>query len=236
MSVSDRRRILGPTNARPIQFAPLNEDSKKIDTERKNLNKSVFIENGLVSNSNGSSYLETRDSNGIEYPTLLLTSVYGPRPTRGSFNSKASLTIQFKEVTAENFPTGELKELCNFLTNIFNAVINLAGYPKSGIDIFLNLIQHEGPSGEYSREAILPTCINGITLALVDAGIEIFDMVSAGSYNGTVVSFTKNGEEIVGLWKDTGDVEDLVETIEKCKEQYYQNRSTMIKYLMQNKK
>lgn len=237
MNVQDRRRLLGPGNAKPIQFSSSTTETTSKEESTTPDKESLFIESGLISNSNGSSYLEVTDENKTQYHALLITSVYGPRPIRGSFTSRASLTIQFKEVTLEKFTTGEIKEVCNFLTNIFNAVVNLERYPKSGIDIFLNLIQHSSTDNQETDIAsVIPTCINGITLALTNAGIEILDMVSAGRYKGSIASFVKNGDEMVGFWKDDeNEDEDIVEIIENCKKQYWKNKDLMISYLAENK-
>ncbi|AET40586.1 exosome non-catalytic core subunit MTR3 Ecym_6203 [Eremothecium cymbalariae DBVPG len=239
MNVQDRRRILGPQNAKPITFSSVRSEtdagsSTEDDNARlveKDGQGSMFIKSGLVSNANGSSYLEL---NGNSHYSLLVTSVYGPRPIRGSFTSQATVSVQFKEVTLERWSSGEVMEICNFLTNVFNAVIRLERYPKSGIDIFLNLIQHSDSKKseeDISLVSILPYCINGITLALVDAGIEVVDMVSAGRYNRNVIAFGKNGEEIVGYWQDDNE-EDILNVVQKCREEYFKGRETMVNYLV----
>lgn len=233
MNVQDRRRILGPSDAKPIRFAapPVSESTKetakKSDVTEK---ESIFITTDLVTNANGSSYLEYMDGNSDQ--VLVMSSVFGPRPLRGSFQSMASITIQFKEVTLEQFDTGEIKEICNFLTNVFNSIVNLEKYPKSGIDIFIDLIQHSNsnPQQEHNIIKILPTCINAITLALVDAGIEIIDLVSAGSVNNTVVAFIKNGQDIVGIWGDD-ELSNISQTVQQCREKYLQNRQTIVQFL-----
>ncbi|SCU83044.1 LADA_0C09362g1_1 [Lachancea dasiensis] len=236
MNISDRRRILGPSNAKlltfdksgPVEIEPISSSSVPNST-------SMYIENGLICNANGSSYLEVTGSTSEADRTLMLTSVYGPRPSRGAFNAKATLSVQFKEVTLEKIPAGELKELCNFLSNVFNAVINLERYPKSGIDVFLSLIHSSNGSQLYELESIISTCVNGITLALIDAGIEIFDTVSAGIYEKHIVAFVKNGTEIVGFWKgkdSASESEDILSIIEQCKLDYLKNRKAMVEYLV----
>lgn len=235
MSVQDRRRILGPAEAKPLQFAAITPVRTVENRDDGNGNKSgkesVFISTDLVTNANGSSYLEYMD--GTSDQVLVMSSVFGPRPLRGSFQSKASVSIQFKEVTLEHLNTGEIKEICTFLTNVFNAVINVEKYPKSGIDIFIDLIQHS--NSNLTEEAnivnILPTCINSITMALVDAGIEIIDLVSAGSKDNSVVAFIRNGHEIVGIWSDDDNVTDISKLIEECKAKYLVNKQTLVQYL-----
>lgn len=46
-------------------------------------------------------------------------------------------------------------------------------YPRSQIDIFIQVIQQDG--------GLLPACLNGTTLALAAAGIALFDFVCAVS-------------------------------------------------------
>ncbi|SCU78611.1 LAME_0A05094g1_1 [Lachancea meyersii CBS 8951] len=242
MNITDRRRILGPANAKPLVFdksmGPAQRgESEEVSSETGN--DAMYIENGIVGNSNGSSYLEVKSRINDKNCTLLLTSVYGPRPSRGAFNAKATLSVQFREVTLEKIPAGQLREVCTFLTNIFNAVVNLERYPKSGIDIFLSLIHSSSGPQDYELESIITTCVNGITLAFVDAGIEILDTVSAGMYKKNITAFMKNGTEVVGFWKDDDDnsaSEGIMDIVEKCKEHYLQNRKTMIEYMIRSSK
>jgi exosome complex component RRP41 len=53
----------------------------------------------------------------------------------------------------------------------FEPVIITQVFPRSQIDIFLQILQHDG--------GIVETCINAATLALVDAGIPMVDYVCA---------------------------------------------------------
>ncbi|SCV00549.1 LAMI_0G05798g1_1 [Lachancea mirantina] len=238
MNVADRRRILGPLNAKPLQFASADGNLQDAHLqETQSGDETLYIQQGIVTNANGSAYLEIASPTKNDQHILLLASVYGPRPTRGTFSARAALSIQFKENTLEQFTAGEVKELCNFLASVFRAVINLNRYPKSGIDIFLNLIQYVGPSGTSSLEAIIPACINAIMLALIDAGIETLDTVSAGSYKGTVISFIRNGDEIVGFWADN-DFDNngsYAVTVDKCRRHYIQNRNAMLDYIVKTK-
>lgn len=239
MNVTDRRRILGPSSAKPLVFEKPTEalDDKHVGHKTPSENETMYIEKGLVSNSNGSSYLEINSGSDQQKPTILLTAVYGPRPSRGTFSSKASLSVQFKEATLEEIPAGQMKEMCNFLSNIFNAVVNLERYPKSGIDIFISLIQNSVSVRDQGIESVIKASINGITLALVDAGIEIFDTVTGGLYKGNVAAFVKNGTEVVGLWKDYEDdvEENILEVIENCRTDSLKNRKSVIEYLLRSK-
>lgn len=249
MNVQDRRRLLGPAAAKPMAFSntttPVLE--KKLtnalpkDSENE---QELSLHTGFIENCNGSALVEARS---LRHQTSLITAVYGPRSIRGSFTSQGTISIQLKNGLLEKYNTNELKEVGSFLMGIFNSVINLSRYPKSGIDIFVyltydkdlpnTLLDDESQSKELFSQisSLIPHCITSITLALADAGIEIVDMVGAGEANGTVVSFIKNGEEIVGFWKDDGDHEDLLECLDRCKEQYNCYRDLMISCLMKQK-
>ncbi|CEP63602.1 exosome non-catalytic core subunit MTR3 LALA0_S08e06348g [Lachancea lanzarotensis] len=243
LNTTDRRRILGPANAKPLVFdrssVPVEENQESAKKSSVSTgNDAIYIENGIVVNCNGSSYLEVRSRTNDKNCTLLLTSIYGPRPSRGAFNAKATLSVQFKEVTLEKIAAGQIKEICTFLTNVFNAVVNLERYPKSGIDVFLSLIHSSSGQQDFELESIITACVNGITLAFVDAGIEILDTVSAGMYKRNVTAFMKNGTEVVGFWKDDDEQsssENILEIVEKCKEHYLTNRKTMIEFMVRNK-
>ncbi|CCH60233.1 hypothetical protein TBLA_0C04350 [Henningerozyma blattae CBS 6284] len=241
MNVQDRRRLLGPANAKPLTFNTLttsNESDELKKTVLKNEALEVALHTGFVSNSNGSSLVEVKDVANSHHETSLITSVYGPRAIRGSFTSQASLNIQLKNGSLEKYSSSQLKEVGNFLTNIFKSVINLPRYAKSGIDIFIYLIydkeiqSNEKSDSTNSITSILPHCITGITLALVDAGIEIIDMAAGGIYKGNVFAFIKSGEEIIGFWKDEGNREDIMNSIDNCKKQYDEYKNMMLTYLV----
>ncbi|CCC67140.1 hypothetical protein NCAS_0A05820 [Naumovozyma castellii] len=234
MNVQDRRRLLGPSAAKPIVFTTVTSETTKVSEQeqqeqKQNETAALTIKSGVVENCNGSTLIESSKFS-------LLTSVYGPKSIRGSFTSQGTITIQLKNGVVENYQTTELKEVSSWLVGIFNSVVNLENYPKSGIDIFVNLIIDK--QGDISK--LIPFLIMGICLALVDGGIEIIDIVTGGEVNGNVVSFTRNGEEIVGFWKDHGEFDnnddDLMNDLEKCKKQYLEYKNLMINYLLEQKK
>lgn len=71
-------------------------------------------------------------------------------------------------------------ELQTSLQRTFNKTIMLSHYPRTVIDIELHVLQQDG--------GILGSMINGITLALVDAGIDLWEYVcgiNVGLYDAT---------------------------------------------------
>ncbi|CCD24596.1 exosome non-catalytic core subunit MTR3 NDAI_0D02820 [Naumovozyma dairenensis CBS 421] len=233
MNVQDRRRLLGPGNAKPIAFAsslePETEPLKAEEVAKKDGIPSLSIKSDIIENCNGSTLIESDEFS-------IVTSVYGPKSIRGSFTSQGTISIQLKNGIVEKYQTNELKEVASWLVGIFNSVVNLEKYPKSGIDIFVNLVIDK--TNDISK--LIPFIVMSTCLALVDSGIEMIDLTTAAEIDGNVISFTKGGEEIVGFWKDNGDAvfndEDFTSILGRCKEQYINYKSLMVNYLLQGKK
>ena len=63
--------------------------------------------------------------------------------------------------------------MATFIRQTFEPVILTKQLPKSQIDIYLQIFQHDG--------GVLQCCINAATMALIDAGIPMIDYVCACS-------------------------------------------------------
>lgn len=64
-------------------------------------------------------------------------------------------------------------EMASFIRQTFEQVILTSQFPRSQIDIYLQIFQHDG--------GVLQSCINAATMALIDAGIPMSDYVCACS-------------------------------------------------------
>ncbi|TFK70288.1 ribosomal protein S5 domain 2-like protein [Pluteus cervinus] len=115
--------------------------------------------------------------------TTVLVSVFGPREAKlrsQTLHDRATISV---EVGVAAFSTGErrkrskgdkrLLELASTIKATFEPVIQTALYPRSQIDIYLHVLEQDG--------SLLQTCINGTTLALINAGIPLLDFVCAVS-------------------------------------------------------
>lgn len=227
MNVQDRRRILGPAAAKPLVFASSNESQTPSTTNKNETN----FQNGIISNSNGSSIVESKKIS-------LLTSVYGPRSTRDvSFQPNCKINVILQ---SEKFDTKNLKELSQFLVSVLKCCICLENYPKSGIDIFINFnIEDEDQIVEY-----IPSLVAGCLIALIDANIEVTDIIGAVTLNHTAVCLGQNGDQLLGVWKDPykltnnnnniDDYEDslpLDEIIKLCQERFLVTRQQLIGFI-----
>lgn len=204
MSVSDRRRLLGPSSAKipsvgqsssstsTLSNTLVNNDNNN-DSKLSNDIRKFFIKTGLINNANGSSYIEIED-------TIIEVAVFGPRPIRGSFIDRASFSVECKFLPYIEQPNDKTfnestnngngnKNGRNGLTNIEQKIstyvetsllssILLEKYPKSTIDIFINVISFN--SKKNSLLNLINWIINSSSIALVDSGIECKDIVTSG--------------------------------------------------------
>ncbi|PNF25704.1 Exosome complex component RRP41 [Cryptotermes secundus] len=147
----------------------------RLDGRRANELRQIRCKMGVFSQPDGSAYLEQGN-------TKVLAAVYGPHEIRGSrskaLHDKALVNCQYSMAT---FSTGERKrrprgdrksqEMSMHLRQAFQAAIRVEVYPRSQIDIFVEVLQADG--GNYCA------CVNAATLALVDAGIPMTEYVVA---------------------------------------------------------
>ncbi|KAG6877513.1 hypothetical protein C0993_006463 [Termitomyces sp. T159_Od127] len=113
--------------------------------------------------------------------THVLVSVLGPREARmrsQALHDRANINV---EVSVAAFSTGDRRkrargdkrilELAATIKSTFEPVVQTNLYPRSQIDVFVQVLQQDG--------GLLQACINATTLALVNAGIPLLDFVCA---------------------------------------------------------
>lgn len=192
----DRRRILGPDSAYiPALSLSTNKsgsktgNTKPIDDVRK-----IFVKRGIATNANGSAYLEVGK-------TVIEVSLYGPRPIRGSFIDRATFSVEtkflpyvsqpgdaiFNDESSTANPNGRAgltnieQKISSQIETTLVPCILLEKYPKSSIDVFVTILSRESSSDDISLMLnLISWCINCCSLAMVDSGIEIKDIVTSG--------------------------------------------------------
>ncbi|KAF8999076.1 hypothetical protein BDQ17DRAFT_1427982 [Cyathus striatus] len=114
--------------------------------------------------------------------TQVLVTVFGPREAKmrsQTMHDRANINV---EVGVAAFSTGEKRkrtgrgdkrilEIASTIKSTFEPVIQANLYPRTQIDIYVQILQQDG--------SVLQTCINGTTLALITAGIPMVDFVCA---------------------------------------------------------
>lgn len=187
MNTIDRRRRIGPPNAVPLYFPA--QPSKVVEKSSKD--EKLFIQVNNIPTATGSSFIQSGNN-------ILLASVYGPRPSfKRTFNDKAVLKVTFHSspfLTTRNDPynnnfnarKSETEVDPDFqiidsvvLSTLETACANLIvldQYPKSNIEIFVNLINTDNKT---TFIQLLPLIHNSVNLALVDSGIALKNFPTA---------------------------------------------------------
>lgn len=230
--MSDRRRLLGPSGM-IIPNIP-KQQQKSIITTTTNTSTSTipsfFLKHSIIDNANGSAYLEINN-------TIIEVSIFGPRPIRGSFIDRASVSVDCKFLPHIIQPMGSIfndtttsgvgggggisssnrgyrtgmnnieHKLSSYLETCVLSSLILEKYPKSTIDIQVSIISIDK---EIGGGHLLLWLLQWITcccsLALVDSGIEMKDIISSGQ-----VRLTKLGEIIIGGNNDKTLTEDGID-------------------------
>nr|CAG4650408.1 EOG090X0BHT [Sida crystallina] len=151
----------------------LSDQGLRIDGRKPDELRRIRCSLGVFAQADGSAYLEQGN-------TKVLAAVYGPHEIRGSkskaLHDQVLVNCQYSTATfsmgeRKRRPRGDRKsqEMSNHLAQTFQAAIRTELYPRSQIDIFVEVLQADG--GNYS------TCVNASMMALVDAGIPLKDSV-----------------------------------------------------------
>ncbi|EFX76389.1 hypothetical protein DAPPUDRAFT_213979 [Daphnia pulex] len=151
----------------------LSDQGLRIDGRKPNELRRIRCSLGIFSQADGSAYLEQGN-------TKVLAAVYGPHEIRGSkskaLHDKAFVNCQYSTATfsmgeRKRRPRGDRKstEMSTHLEETFAAAIRTELYPRSQIDIFVEVLQADG--GNYTA------CVNAAMMALVDAGVPLKDTV-----------------------------------------------------------
>ncbi|XP_070575131.1 exosome complex component RRP41-like [Ptychodera flava] len=155
----------------------LSDQGFRADGRRPHELRKIRCRLGVFQQADGSAYVEQGN-------TKVLATVYGPHETTGSrariLHDKVLINCQYSMAT---FSTGERKrrpkgdrrsqEMSVNLRRTFEAAILTQLYPRSQIDIYVQILQSDG--GNYCA------CVNAATLAVIDAGIPMRDYVCACS-------------------------------------------------------
>lgn len=161
-------------------------DEKDIRADGRKLNemRPVKIEVGILSNADGSAYIEMGKNK-------ILAAVYGPReihpkhqalPDRAALRCRyhmAPFSVQERKSPA---PSRREHELSKVIREALEPSIFTEYYPRTAIDLFIEVLQADG--GTRCAGIIVAS------LALADAGIPMRDLVSAcaaGKVDGRLV-------------------------------------------------
>lgn len=156
----------------------------RLDGRKPEELRSIKIEVGILPNADGSAYIQ-------QGKNKILAGVYGPRemhpkhlalPDRTVLRCRyhmAPFSVQERKSPA---PSRRDVELSKVIRESLQPAVFLEYYPRTGIDIFVEILQADGGTRCAS--------ITAASLALADAGIPMRDLVvacAAGKADDTIV-------------------------------------------------
>ncbi|CAH2098276.1 unnamed protein product [Euphydryas editha] len=145
----------------------LSSQGLRLDGRRPNELRRIRCKLGVFTQPDGSAYLEQGN-------TKVLAAVYGPHQASKSKSSVEGVVVNcqysmatFSTGERKNRPRGDRKsqEMSLHLRQALTAAIKTELYPRSQIDIYIEVLQADG--GAYCAS------VNAATLALVDAGVPL---------------------------------------------------------------
>lgn len=167
----------------------------RLDGRKPDELRPIKIEVGVLSNADGSAYIEHGKNK-------ILAAVYGPKelhpkhlalPDRMILRCRyhmAPFSVQERKSPA---PSRREIELSKVIRESLEPSIFLEYYPRTGIDVFMEVLQADGSTRCAS--------ITAASLAIADAGIPMRDLVvacSAGKIDDTIVLDLMDTEDKVG--------------------------------------
>ncbi|ORX48976.1 ribosomal protein S5 domain 2-like protein [Piromyces finnis] len=176
----DKRRINGPEiSVKPIEkkITQTNSNDNEIRKNNRSIEniRPIFIKPNVIKKANGSAYYEAEN-------IKVICGVYGPRSSKRSMVSdEGNIYCEFK------FAPFSCNKRCGYIRNAqereysliiqqaFLPAIRLNLYPKSTIDIYITVLENDGTT------ACLAAAITCASIALTDAGIQMYDLVAAAS-------------------------------------------------------
>ncbi|MEM1506698.1 MAG: exosome complex exonuclease Rrp41 [Candidatus Bathyarchaeia archaeon] len=162
----------------------IDENGLRVDGRKPNELRPIKMEVGVLSNADGSAYIEQGKSK-------ILAAVYGPRevhPRHLALPDRALLRCRYHmapfsvEERKSSAPSRREIELSKVIREALEPAIFLEKFPRTSIDLFIEVLQADGG-----------TRCAGTTvaaLALADAGIPMRDLVvacAAGKVDGVLV-------------------------------------------------
>ncbi|XP_053620376.1 exosome complex component RRP41 isoform X2 [Plodia interpunctella] len=157
----------------------LSSQGLRLDGRRPNELRRIRCKLGVFTQPDGSAYLEQGN-------TKVLAAVYGPHQAAKSKSSNDGVVVNcqysmatFSTGERKNRPRGDRKsqEMSMHLRQALTAAIKTELYPRSQIDVYVEVLQADG--GAYCA------CVNAATLALTDAGVPLRAYAVACSASAT---------------------------------------------------
>lgn len=173
--------------------------------------RSLFVKCGLVSEATGSAYCEVG-------ATKVICAVHGPKDIeqKEDFQMVGKIRCEFKfspfscKKRKEHIPSSEENELSEILTQTLQSVICLKKFPKSQIELHVNVLDNGGSA--------LALAFMAASLALANASIDTFDIITACTVRVVdkevfIVDPDEDEEQLSNLSKDVDTLDNGLVTV-----------------------
>ena len=170
-------------------------DGKRLDGRGPDELRPLKIEAGVLKRADGSAYVEMGKNK-------VLAAVYGPRELHPRHLQQPDTAILRCRYNMAPFSVDERKrpgpdrrsvEISKVIREAFEPVVFTKLYPRSGIDVFIEVLQADAGTRTAG--------INAAAVALADAGVPMRDLVSAvavGKVDDTIVLDLMKDEDNYG--------------------------------------
>jgi exosome complex component RRP41 len=171
------------------------EDGKRLDGRENNELRPIKMEVGVISNADGSAYLEWGNNK-------IYAAVYGPRevhPHHLAKPDKGILRVFYRMATFSVFerkrpaPGRREKEISMIITDCLEPILFLELYPGTAFEVFIEVMDADGGTRCASTTVA--------ALALADAGVPMRSLVSSvavGKIDGQLVTDLSGIEDKAG--------------------------------------
>lgn len=175
---TDTKRINGPEESFDPSVFFVNEKKtneiakgkKRQDGRKPEQVRPVFLKAGVISQARGSAYIEQNE-------TKVMCAVYGPREVvkKEEFSMKGQLTCEFKfatfscRVRRQHQQDNEERDYSSQLQDALEPAVCLHKFPKAQVNVYVTVLQNDG--------CPLATSLTCCSVALANAGIEMYDLV-----------------------------------------------------------
>ena len=158
-----------------VKYDFLTPENLRIDGRKPNETRPIECQiGGIVSGTDGSASVSMGLTKAIAY-------IYGPRPLSKRLQSAQGTGAVVAEYRTATFAAmdrrrrskgdRQSRERALWIQKVFQEAIVMELYPRSQIEIFVEVLQQDGSA--------VSAAINAVTLALIDAGIPLKDIVSS---------------------------------------------------------
>ncbi len=229
-------------------------NGKRLDGRTQFDLRPIRVEVGVLHDADGSAFVEWGKNK-------VICGIYGPReciPRHGADPYKAVLKCRYMmapfsslEEHGRSGPNRRSTELSKVIREVFENLIIVENYPRTQIDIFVDVLQSDGGTRT--------TCVTAAAAALANAGIPMRDMASAvavGKADDTLVvdlakeednfgqcdmpvAFSYRKKDILLLQMDglltRQEIETLLNEAEKASEKVYVKQADALKKVYDSK-